>query len=540
MSYALSTRFQIDATGRPIPTHGMDGAARYYRAHDLTEAERCCHELIEHDPRHFDALHLLGVVHLDRAQFAEAITWLTRAFRERMDDAQVNYHLGTAQLGLKLYEQAETTLWRAVAARPDDAGALNNLGNALAGNRKHAAAIECFQQVQRLAPGHAASHYNMGRALAELDRLDDAVASFQAALVNASVETEPGRLADIHAALGQAFVGLGRYDEARAECHAIAATDPGVAEWNESLVLLLLGQYEDGWQKYEGRWQVKDHDPPRAGARVPTLAEVAGKRVLLIAEQGHGDMIQFARYAPLLAAQGAMVSVQTYIELKSLMQTLECVETVVAAKETEPAADIVTPLLSLPLMFGTDLPTIPSQVPYLHAPRERLAAWQQRLGAPTRLRIGLAWWGSQHIARRSFPIETLLPILSTPDTEFHALQKEVPLAHREFMAAHPTLIDHSAELADFADTAALISQLGLVVTIDTAVAHLAGALGKPVWIMLQHNADWRWLLDRTDSPWYPTARLFRQRRAGDWKGVVDSVARALRPTVKRPRVRVRK
>jgi tetratricopeptide (TPR) repeat protein len=540
MSYALSTRFQIDASGRPIPTHGMDAAARYYRAHNLTEAERCCRELIEHDLRHFDALHLLGVVLLDRAQFADAITWLTRAFQQRPDDAQVNYHLGTAQLGLKLYDQAETTLRHALVTRPDDAATLNNLGNALAGNGKHAAAIECFQQVQRLAPGHAASHYNMGRALAELDRLDDAVASFQAALVNAPVETEPGRLADIHAALGQAFVGLGRYDEARAECRAIAATDPGVAEWNESLVLLLLGQYNEGWRKYEGRWQVKDHDPPRVGARVPTLTEVVGKRVLVITEQGHGDMIQFARYAPLLAAHGAKVSVQTYIELKALMQTLERVEAVVAATEPEPAADIVTPLLSLPLMFGTDLATIPSQVPYLHAPPERQAVWQQRLGAPTRRRIGLAWWGSQHIARRSLSIETLLPILSTPNAEFHAVQKEIPPAHREFMAAHPTLIDHSHELVDFADTAALISQLDLVVTIDTAVAHLAGALGKPVWIMLHHSADWRWLLDRTDSPWYPTARLFRQKRAGDWKGVVDSVARALRPAVKQPRARVRK
>lgn len=540
MSYALSTRFQIDATGRPIPTYGMDAAARYYRAHNLTEAERCCRELIELDPRHFDALHLLGVVHLDRSQFADAITWLTRASQERPDDAQANYHLGTAQLGLKLYEQAETTLRRALAARPDDAGTLNNLGNALAGNKKHAAAIKCFQQVQRLAPGHAASHYNMGRALAELDRLDDAVASFRAALMNAPVEIEPGRLADIHAALGHAFVGLGRYDEARAECHAIAATDPGVAEWNESLVLLLLGQYKDGWLKYEGRWHVKDHDPPRAGARVPALTEVVGKRVLLIAEQGHGDMIQFARYASLLAAHGAKVSVQTYIELKSMMQTLQRVETVVADTEPEPAADIVTPLLSLPMMFGTDLATVPSKVPYLHAPRERKAAWQQRLGPPTRRRVGLAWWGSQHIAKRSLPIELLLPILSTPNAEFHALQKEVPPAHREFMAAHPALIDHSADLADFADTAALISQLDVVVTIDTAVAHLAGALGKPVWIMLQHSADWRWLLDRTDSPWYPTARLFRQKHAGDWKDVVSRVARALRPTVKRPRARVRK
>jgi predicted Zn-dependent protease len=150
MSYALSTSFQIDSTGRPVPTQGMDAAARYYRAHDLAEAERCCRELIARDPQHFDALHLLGVVHLDRGEFADAITWLTCAFQQRPDEAQVNYHLGTAQLGLKLYDQAETTLQRALAARPDDAGTLNNLGNALAGNRKHARPLSAFSRSSAL------------------------------------------------------------------------------------------------------------------------------------------------------------------------------------------------------------------------------------------------------------------------------------------------------------------------------------------------------------------------------------------------------
>ena len=539
MSYALSIRYCVDAFGRTIPAHGMEAAARYYRAHDPAEAERCCLELVERDPRHFDALHLLGVISLDRSQFTDAVGYLTRALRERPDDAQVNYHLGTAQLGLKLYGQAEASLQRALMARPDDVSTLNNLGNALAGHRKPQAAIDCFQQVLQQVQTHAAAHYNMGRALAELDRAEAAVASFHDALAHASAATEPDRVADIHAALGQALVGLGRYDEALAACHAIAPAAPGVAAWNESLVLLLLGRYIEGWRKYEGRWQVKDHDPPRSDARVPALGEVAGKRVLLVPEQGHGDMIQFARYAPLLAAQGAKVDVQTYVELKALMQTLDGVEDVVEPNEKEPAADIVTPLLSLPLVFATDLNSIPSRVPYLHAPPERLAAWRHRLGEHTRRRVGLAWWGSQHISRRSLPIETLAPILSLPDLEFHALQKEIPAAHRAFMSAHSELLDHSADLGDFADTAALISLLDLVVTIDTSVAHLAGALGKPVWIMLQHTADWRWLLDRKDSPWYPTARLFRQKKPGDWQGVVGNVARALRPRVRRPRAPAR-
>jgi tetratricopeptide (TPR) repeat protein len=528
MNYRLSHRFQVDGRGRPIaplPTSGMAAAARNYRARDFAEAERCCRELIERDARHFDALHLLGVVCLDRSQYSDAVDYLTRAERERADEPQIHYHLGTALLGLKQYPEAEAHLRRAVALRPDDSLALNNLGNALAGGGRHEDAIECFREALALQPGRASARYNLGRSLAALDRLEEAVASFHAALADASAE--PHRRADVYASLGEALVGLGRYDEALATCRAMADLRAEVAEWNESLALLLLGRFAEGWRKYEGRWHVADHDRPREGARVPALSEVAGKRILLICEQGRGDMIQFARYAPMLARHGAHVGLHVYADLKALMQTLDGIETVVAPDENEPPVDIVTPLLSLPLMFGTELQNIPADVPYLRAPADRLAAWERRLGQRTRPRIGLAWWGSQHIPKRSLPIEALQPVLALPGLEFHALQKELPPAHRDWLAAHPMLVDHSSELHDFADTAALISLLDLVVTIDTSVAHLAGALGTPVWIMLQYSADWRWLLERCDSPWYPTARLFRQTRRGDWDGVVAEVTAAL-------------
>jgi tetratricopeptide (TPR) repeat protein len=509
------------------PNHGMEAAARHYQARDLAEVERCCVELIERDARHFDALHLLGVVCLDRSRLSDAVGYLTRAACERADDAQVLYHLGTALLELKQYEQAEPELRRALALRTGDPGTLNNLGSALAGMGQHEEATELFRQVLAVKPGHAAARYNLGRSLVALDRLEDAVTSFRTVLAGATATAPPDRLADVHANLAEALVGLGRHDEALATCRAMFSLRPGAAEWNESLVLLLLGKFAEGWRKYEGRWQVADHDPPREDARVPDLAEVAGRRILLTCEQGHGDMIQFARYAPLLAQKGARVILQAYIEQQELMQTMDGVETVIAMGDKEPMADIVTPLLSLPLVFGTELDCVPSEVPYLHASPARLAAWRHRLGPRTRPRIGLAWWGSQHIAKRSIAIEALLPALSSDDIEIHALQKEIPSAQRDWLVAHPLLIDHRDALSDFADTAALISLLDLVVTIDTSVAHLAGALGKPVWIMLQHNADWRWLLDRDDSPWYPTARLFRQKQRGDWHGVVAEVAQAL-------------
>ncbi|HTI84331.1 MAG TPA: tetratricopeptide repeat-containing glycosyltransferase family protein [Acetobacteraceae bacterium] len=522
-SYKLTTQFRVDASGRrlsPEPTHGMEAAARFYHTKDYNEAERCCCELIARDPHHFDALHLLGVVHLERGQLTAAIEYLNRAVGERENDAQANYHLGTALLGDRQFAGAEAALRKSLLVRPDDVDTLNNLGNALIDQGRHDEALTCFENVLRQQPEHLPARYNAARALAGLDRLDEAIAGFQAALTDAPDDTNPDRLADIYSGLGQALAEARRFGEATAACGALAAIKPGVAAWNESLILLLRGEFAEGWRKYECRWDVPDHDRLRADARVPTLAEIAGKRVLLVPEQGHGDLIQFCRYAPLLAERGAHVSMQTYVELQALMRTLKGVDAVVNPNEPEPASDIIAPLLSLPNVFGTDITNIPGDVPYLQAPVDRLAVWCERLGTHTGRRIGLAWRGNQHIPKRSMPLAALEQILSARDAEFHSLQKESA-------GEHPALIDHHEDLRDFSDSAALISLLDLVITIDTSVAHLAGALGKPVWIMLHHAADWRWLLDRDDSPWYPTARLFRQRQPGDWGGVVSDVVRAL-------------
>jgi tetratricopeptide (TPR) repeat protein len=524
MNLGYSHRFTLHAP----PSHGIDEAARLYQARDYVNAERCCRELLQHEPRHFEALHLIGVVCLNDGRLTDAVRYLQLAASEQPDNARVHYHLGTALLGVKQYEPAEAALRRALELQPRDSNTLVNLGNVLAACGRHSEAIHCYQQVLVNDTAHLHAQFNFGRSLAAMDRLDEAVATFRTALATAPADLDANRLADIYVNLGQALVGLGRYDKAIAACRAIADSRPQEAAWNESLILLLLGQYEEGWRKYEARFGIADHDPPRADARVPTLAEVHGKQVLLVPEQGHGDLIQFARYVPLLADRGADVTLSTYAELKPLMQTLPGVGRVVLHDEAEPPVDIVTPLLSLPLVFGTRVNTVPARVPYLHAPTKWVSIWQPRLGPRVRSRIGLCWWGSQHILKRSLSVEMLLPLLSIPDLEVHALQKEIPADQRDWLAKHGLLIDHSAELQDYADTAALISLLDLVVTIDTSVAHLAGALAAPVWIMLQHNADWRWLVDRSDSPWYPTARLFRQRQAGNWAHVVAEVTSALR------------
>jgi len=505
----------------------MEAAARHYFARDYAEAERCCRGVLAREPRHFDARHLLGVIHLDRGQSAEAIEHLKKAATLRPADARLRYNLGSALLEAKLYEPAEAELRRACAMDPGNIGPLNNLGNALAGLGRHGEAIDCFRRLLAVDPQHVQALYNLGNALAALDRLEEALVCYRTVLPLVIASDAERKLTELHGNMNEALVALGRHDEALAGCRSLAATDPHGAAWNESLIRLLFGELDTGWKLYESRWHVADHDPLPDGATLPALAEMTGKRVLLLAEQGHGDMIQFMRYAPLLARRGVRVLLQTYRELASLTQEIEGLEAVVISGAPEPAVDFKTPLLSLPHLFGTTLDTIPAEVPYLRPPAERLARWEQRLGPRERPRIGIAWWGLQHIRKRSLPIETLLPLLSRPDVEFHSLQKEMPGSHRDWLAAHHVLTDHSAALEDFADTAALISGLDLVISIDTSVVHLAGALAKPTWVMLQHSADWRWLRERSDSPWYPTMRLFRQPQRGDWAGVVAGLAAAL-------------
>jgi Flp pilus assembly protein TadD len=506
----------------------MEQAARHYRAGEREAAARCCRAALQQQPRDFDALHLLGVLETDDGHPTEAIDWLQRAIGVRADVAQAHYHLGNALLAAERANDALASFADALALLPDHVDALNNQGNALRSLSRIDEAIACYRRALTIRPDFVAAHYNLGRTLLTQQRPEEAVAPLRAALAGNVSARDAHHLADVYGELGRALLALDRVEEALETCHALQAKLPDnpSAAWNESLALLQLGRYREAWPKYELRFAVPTHDKPRAGHHVLDLDVVAGKRVVLAAEQGRGDLIQFARYAPLLARRGAEVVIEAYPDLVALLHTLDGVADVIEP-ETDTPHDLLTSLLSLPMAFGTDLGSIPAAVPYLHARADRLAAWRDRLGRRTAPRVGLAWWGFQHIPERSMPVAALEPLLRQPGIEFHALQKELPAAHLDWLAANPLLTQHAEALADFADTAALITEMDLVITIDTAVAHLAGALGKPVWIMLLRGADWRWLRHRSDSPWYPTARLFRRGAEHDWSAVVDAVARAL-------------
>jgi Glycosyltransferase family 9 (heptosyltransferase) len=295
-----------------------------------------------------------------------------------------------------------------------------------------------------------------------------------------------------------------------------------------------MGRYHDGWTDYEWRWEVKDFPSKRPTIKAPTWRgeDLPGRHLLVFGEQGFGDVIQFVRFLPLLAARKCKITLLAPAKLLPLLRlSSEQIEIVSELKTVESIDfDFQVPLTSLPLAFDTRLETIPSKTPYLIASPERVKAWEERLPESGALRVGIGWAGNPNFPTdrsRSIGLPRLLPLLSVPGVQFISLQKDLRSGDEELLRQHPQVIHLGERLEDFSDTAAVMSLLDLIISSDTAPVHLAGALGRPVWVLLRHVPDWRWLLDRDDSPWYPSARLFRQPVAGDWDSVVAKVIEEL-------------
>jgi tetratricopeptide (TPR) repeat protein len=423
-------------------------------------------------------------------RIALALASYDRALSIAPDHVNALYNRGNVWLAQRQFADAIVHYDRVLVLKPDLAPALNNRGNARRMLGRHDLAVEDYQRAAQLAPGDVEVLSNLGTALHSLDRHHDALAALDAAIV-------------------------------RAPNHALA-------HYNAALVLLHLGAFRRGWQEYEWRWSTPFFAPQRRSFATPQWRgeDIAGRTVLLHSEQGFGDTIQFLRYVPLAAGRGAHVIIEVPRELADLAGTIPGVHRMIVRGDPLPPFDLHCPLLSLPLAFATGLEGIPSQTPYLAAPPARVAQWRDRIDAVGRPRIGLVWSGrSSHPndASRSIPFASLGPLFATGNRSFVSLQSEIREADRDAIAAS-RLIRLPHPFADFADTAAVIASLDAVVTVDTAVAHLAGALGRPVFILLPWASDFRWLLDRADSPWYPTARLFRQPTPGGWESAIARVA----------------
>lgn len=390
---------------------------------------------------------------------------------------------------------------------------------------------ECIRLASRaleVQPRHAEVLANRGTALRMLGRFDEALADYERALAASP------RSPEVFNNRGVALAALNRHAEALESYSRALELKPDYprARYNRALSRLVVGDLERGWADHEARWQGSDvsiPEPTFASPRWTGREDLQGKTVLLHAEQGLGDGIQFSRYARLVRERGARVLLEAYPPLERLLAQLPYVDQVVAPGSALPPFDYHAPLVSLPRAFGTRLDTIPPQAPALEAPREHLEKWRARLGEAAGLRVGLAWSGSTTLGNdrnRSIALARFDRIREAPAT-FFALQKDIRDADRAALEGTRPVLHFEDELADFRDTAALVALMDGVITVDTSIAHLAGAMGKPVWILLPFSPDWRWLLDRDNSPWYPSARLFRQQRPSDWDPVLARVATEL-------------
>ena len=485
------------------------------------EALKCIEEAISIDPRFYPVLVEKGIVLFEMGRHEESIECFDlflknisnsqvrelretclkhllanydRVLAENNGNVEVLLKRGDVLERLHRYEDAVYTYNLALEIYVNNiVNVLNRRGNSLLALDKPEYALESYNRALELGPNNPSLLFNRGNVLQKIGRMNDAMESYSQAL----------------------------------------AYKPDLAEarMEQSHCRLAMGDYQRGFQEYEVRWETTQLKPAKFISSTPLwLGErnLDGKTILLWAEQGYGDTIQFLRYVPLVAQTAGRTILRVPAVLQSLAGTLDCPVSIINFSDPFPPHDFNCPLMSLPLAFGTTLESVPADVPYLSAKADQVEKWKNELGPRTRPRIGLVWAG-----RRREPVNRTRDLgfevvrsLTYLDLEIISLQKEIPDQDRRLLES--TQINRLGEkVSDFADTAALIENLDLVISADTVVAHLAGALGKPVWVLLRHSGEWRWLMKRSDSPWYPTARIFRQKTPGDWAGVIRDVTREL-------------
>jgi len=480
------------------------------------------------DPGSAAALANLGFALKQAGRLETAIGAYRRALALAPDHPQIHTNLGAALHQAGAAAEAGASYRASILLAPGFPGAYFNLGSLMRDQGELDGASSRFHRALRLEPGHPDLHGGLATLEQYRNRLDTAIPGYRRALV-----LQPGR-ADLYTNLGNGLNQAGASPLAEAAYRRALALAPGQsdARFNLSLLLLLTGRLREGWPGYEARWETGQLAKERRSFPQPLWQGEAmpGKTVLLHGEQGFGDTLQFCRYAALAREKGPRIVLEVQPPLLRLLRPLAGCDLVVARGDPLPDFDAHCPLLSLPMILGThSLGDIPAPVPYIRAEAQAVVVWAERLAAfyGEGFRVGLAWAGAPRSdspaqaafdRRRSLPFSALAPILDVPGIRFFSLQKGV-LADG--------LADFMAEMSDFADTAALIANLDLVISADTAVAHLAGAMGKPVWLLNRFDTDWRWLTERSDTPWYPTMRIFRQRLRGDWGGVIEEVAEAL-------------
>lgn len=541
----------------------MGEAVGLHRAGKLREAEKIYARIVKAAPDYFDALHIYGSLKAQSGQMGEALRLISAALKINPRSAEALVNLSNVMHALKRDQDALDCLDKALALKPDDPLALGNRGSALLTLNRPGDALASFEALLRLDPRNGEAMMNRGIAKATLLRHDEALADFDAALAlmpghpnalynHGSALLALGRpaeaLADFDRTLaaipahprawinrGRALQQLNRHAEAVQSFDKVLALkkDDADAHSNRALSLLTLGELHEGFKQYEWRWKRSGIRDTRRGYNKPLwLGEfpLGNRTILLTAEQGLGDTIQFARYAPLLAQSGAKVVLEVPPELKALLSSLDGVSACVARGEPLPAYDVHCPLGSLPVALKTDATNIPANIPYLRADAAYVSKWRPKLDALAGKRVAIAWAGQANHANdrnRSVDFKMLEPLLTLEGISFVSIQRELRGDDAALLANHANVTHVGSDLNDMADTAAVLTLSDLLISVDTSVAHLAGAMACPAWVMLPFAPDWRWTLSGNHSPWYPQLRLFRQPALGDWPSAITHLRAAL-------------
>ncbi|MCP3440327.1 tetratricopeptide repeat protein [Bradyrhizobium sp. CCGUVB14] len=523
--------FSQAVRSEPRPRYLANLATALAKQGRIEQALQVADKAVQLAPSDASLWSLMGNLLIDATRSSDALLCFKHAFELDGHLWEAAYKAGHLLHGLEQFDDALTFLDRSIQAKPDHAPSFHMRALVLKSLKRLDEARADNMRAIELDPTNADTHGNLGNVLQALGRHDQAVLSFDRALAMAPhiARTITNRAASL--------VELRRLDQAKTEYERSLAIAPelAVTEWNLALLQLLTGEFEKGWRGREARWEI-----PHLSRGYPQLGSqrwlgdesIAGKTVLVCADEGLGDTIQFVRYIPFLAAQGARVVLLVEESLASLFSGMDGLVQCVLKRDDSvlPAFDFHCALDSLPLIFGTTLNTIPSARSYLPAVSpDRIAHWETRLGRRDRRRIGLVWSGNPrhwNDRNRSVPLSVFSRLMDV-DAQFVSLQKDPRPLDKQVLDQRPDVVDLTGDLADFSDTAALISALDLVIAVDTSVAHLAAALGCPTWILLPYVPDYRWLLGRDDSPWYPTVRLFRQTEGRDYDSVIDRVREAL-------------
>jgi tetratricopeptide (TPR) repeat protein len=537
----------------------LQQALQYLRAGELTEAEEIYREILRIQPNSAIALHFLGVIFYQRKKYDFAIEYIQLALQQQPDYIAALNNLGLVFQAIGQVERALSCFRQSSLIDPNSLESFINMGNLFRAQGLLDEAMECFKKALRLNPHNIELYNNIGNILYAKGLLDEAAAYFKEALRLAPVSCGPYnnlgillsekmqfdeaisyfyRAISLNPYFTEAYINLGNTLRAKGsldeaiECLERASQftpDAAYVNYNLSLALLAAGDFKRGWQKYEWRRNIADLSYLQTGFAQPLWNgfDLQGSTILLLGEQGFGDTLQFVRYIPLVAERGARVILTCHKELISLLQRMEGLHRVIPYGEQLPDFDTYCNLLSLPFIFGTTIESIPSKVPYISADSLSVQKWRDKIGRhDSRFRIGLVWSGNPRYRRdqqRSLPLKSFSTLAHFENIIFYSLQKGDAAGDAKNAAADLRLVDLTGDIYDFLDTAGFMENLDLVISVDTAVAHLAGALGKEVWVLLPFASDWRWMQGREDSPWYPTMRLFRQPLPGDWEAVVERV-----------------